>query len=62
MNGLFFREQLELKQMLLTHDDFDPASIQYIGGTDLSFSKTDPNLAIASFVVLSFPDLKVSYK
>ncbi|KAL9649875.1 hypothetical protein ABK040_011348 [Willaertia magna] len=62
------KEQFELKKKLITFDKltFDPnnlnETLKYIGGVDISFDKQNPKKAIASFVVLSFPDLKVIYE
>ncbi|KAF0976957.1 hypothetical protein FDP41_004252 [Naegleria fowleri] len=61
-------DQLNLKKQLKLYDQvtFDPSHIsstlKYIGGVDISFDKIDPNRAVASLVVLSFPDLKVIYE
>eukprot|EP01080_Neovahlkampfia_damariscottae_P008259 gene8259-84_t len=62
------KEQIELKKLLVTKDDFDfdinseDNSLKLIGGVDISFGKEDPNDAVASLVVLSFPELKVEFE
>lgn len=67
------QEQDELKKQLVLKDAFtwkfyprdtvDPPKprLKYIGGVDISFSKNTDE-AIASLVVLNYPDLKVIYK
>ncbi|KAG2388275.1 hypothetical protein C9374_000439 [Naegleria lovaniensis] len=61
-------EQLNLKKQLKLYNEtsFDPTrlstTLKYIGGVDISFNSVDPNQAVASLVVLSFPDLKVIYE
>lgn len=35
--------------------------LRYIGGVDISFDKKNPDFAVVSLVVLSYPDLKVVY-
>lgn len=63
---LDFREQDELRERRETRDrlDFDPENLQeikYIAGVDLSFPPRDEESAVACLVVLSMPDLKVTY-
>lgn len=75
--GLWEKEQLELKQKLVIHDEnnfmflseekddrngVDFGKIKLIGGCDVSFSKWKENFACACLVVLNFPDLKVVYE
>jgi endonuclease V len=61
-------EQLELKKKLITKDDFDfvldskDKPLTLIGGVDISFGKDDPDDAVASLVVLSYPELKVEFE
>ena len=62
------KEQLELKKFLITKDDLDfdlkseEKPLKLIGGVDISFGKEDPNDAVASLVVLSYPELKVEFE
>ncbi|KAL9649032.1 hypothetical protein ABK040_008409 [Willaertia magna] len=37
-------------------------TLNYIGGVDISFDKEDPKKAVASVVVLNFPELKIIYQ
>jgi len=64
----WINEQNELKKKLITTDKFDFQvddneskwkNLSLIGGVDLSFYKNDEEHALASLVVLSYPDLDV---
>ena len=60
------REQLELKKQLIITDDNNYKGkgdvLKYIGGVDISFIKGDDINACSSYVILSYPDLKVVYE
>jgi endonuclease V len=60
------KEQIELKKKLITKDNFDfsieEKTLKLIGGVDISFDPVNPKDAVASLVVLSFPELKVVYE
>jgi deoxyinosine 3'endonuclease (endonuclease V) len=61
-------EQITLKEQLILEDDFTwtpTTSMKYVGGVDISFNKdniTNPNDAVASLVVCSYPELNVVYE
>ena len=55
--------------MLKEKDDFNwnvdpesPECVRYIGGVDISFSKTHLDIAVSCLVVLKFPHLSVVYE
>lgn len=64
------REQLALKANLIEEDSFewtlsadsDARPLRYVGGVDISFVKDNDEDACASFIVLSYPQLKVVHK
>jgi len=63
------KEQLELKEKLITTDQFSwsidphsPDALQYLAGVDISFISGDSVNACAMLVVLSYPELKVVYE
>lgn len=61
-------EQARLRQQVLEDDTEDwqrsPdfSGLERVGGVDLSFIKGDDVNACAQLVVLSYPDLQVSYR
>jgi deoxyinosine 3'endonuclease (endonuclease V) len=60
---LWKKQQIEMKKQLILKDDFN--KLNYIGGVDISFNTMNPynkNDAVASLIVLSFPEMKVVYE
>ncbi|CAG8489824.1 13920_t:CDS:2 [Ambispora leptoticha] len=71
----WIREQLELKAQLIESDDFDFEKLinqvdgscsfrglDFVGGVDISFVQENEEDAVASLVVLKFPELEVIYE
>eukprot|EP01080_Neovahlkampfia_damariscottae_P009968 gene9968-2287_t len=59
------KEQIELRKQLITKNDFKfkkLENLKLIGGVDISFSKKEKDCAVASLVVLTYPELKVVYE
>ncbi|EFC47141.1 predicted protein [Naegleria gruberi] len=62
-------EQYNLKRQMILRDHnltFDPKNLdktlKLIGGVDISFENGNSNRAIATLIVLSFPDLKIVHE
>lgn len=50
------------KSNIIRYDDFDPNTIQYVGGLDISFSKSDSNLACAYLTIYNILTSEIVYE
>ena len=54
--------QIENSKHIIEHDTFDSNTVRYIGGLDISFSKTDANIGCAYLTVYDLKHKHIAYE